>query len=189
MDCKVKILHPCLQFFTPVLIGASDVVQSIRFGRARRNGGVSCGRDSGLTQDPRARVPRLNDAPPRRRTSPAPEPSRMARVTSRNDDQGPDSAHFGAVFHPFPVLIGASDVVQSTAWEPPRRIGGVSVGGAANDPGLCPYPRYLRARFRDLKDAPTCEEDQSSTEAIQNGEGDLPNWRPRCGVCPLCRWF
>ncbi len=47
----------------PLRVGVVDLPQSIRWGSARRIGGDLVARDSGLTQDARARVPPLKDAP------------------------------------------------------------------------------------------------------------------------------
>jgi hypothetical protein len=57
--------------------------------------------------------------------------------------QGADSSHFDGGVHPFPVLVGASDVVQSLRFGPARRIGGVS---RASDSGFAPRHACLRLR-------------------------------------------
>ncbi len=47
----------------PLRVGLVDLTQSTACGSARRIGGDLVARDSGLTQDSRARVPPLKDAP------------------------------------------------------------------------------------------------------------------------------
>ncbi len=89
-------------------------------------------------------------------------------------------------FEAFPLRVGVLDLAQSTACGPARRIGASLLVALAHDSGLT---QDLRARVRDQRDAPTCDTNESSTGAFQNGEQGFPKWRSRCGFCPLCRWF
>ncbi len=96
----------------------------------------------------------------------------MASKASRNGDQGAVFAPFAAGFEACPLRVGVLDLPQSTACGPARRIGATLLVALAHDSGLT---QDLRARVRDQKDAPAREENESSTVAFQNGEGDLPN--------------
>ncbi len=72
---------------------------------------------------------------------------------------------------PLVLSVGVLDLAESTACGSARRFGGASVGGAS--PRLGSEPRIRAPESRDQKDAPAWDTNESSTGAIQNGEGDL----------------
>jgi hypothetical protein len=71
--------------------------------------------------------------PPVRRTNPSLVPPTSIRKGVKLGVQGAKFAKFDLGFHAFPVLVGASDGLQSTRFGPARRIGG---DWAASDSGF-----------------------------------------------------
>jgi hypothetical protein len=94
------------------LAGASDGVQSIRFRAARRFRGATL-----FEQGARDSGERLNsiDAAPCAKSESAPV------TTPAKSPQRCGFYHFTVVFHRFPLLAGALDVVQSTRFGPAHR--------------------------------------------------------------------
>ncbi len=165
----------------PLRVGVLDLVESIRWGSARRFWGDSLGGACpvlGSEPIPSVSAPQSPATKPTRRpasrTNPAPWRFSMARVTSQIDVQGAYSAPFAAGFEALSLRVGVADLVESIRWGSARRLAGDSGGGTASDSGLGRRSCGTRARVRDLKDAPAGEENESSTLAFPNGEQGFP---------------